>query len=282
MQQRLDDGFVLKRFVTGSVVVASYHPVIGPLFWDVSRSIRFGESTHYGLTTEIDRAHRFERDAASNEAVLQRILDCNLDTGELTVRTSAEAGCRMVGGDFIALGDLAAVSPAALVDWTITTAWIEVPAPSAPYFLRRFEGSIGPFAEWTRDVVRAHRFSTSEVLLSRELDSARAYGRFVPTSRAAIESPTRKVGPIRWVNHALEADAAWSLWRLSLRFGFVDAKARRQALRHAGMAGWQFAASMSAGAISGHVAAFPDLREAFETGRALYFSVQKLLANGQG
>ncbi len=93
MQQRLDDGFVLKRFVTGSVVVASYHPVIGPLFWDVSRSIRFGESTHYGLTTEIDRAHRFERDAASNEAFLQRILDCNLDTGELTVRTSAEAGC---------------------------------------------------------------------------------------------------------------------------------------------------------------------------------------------
>ena len=66
-----------------------------------------------------------------------------------------------------------------------------------------------------------------------------------------------------------------------VRYGFDDVSARRAALRHAAAAGWESAA---AGVIetSGHIARSPELRQSFETGRALRYATNHLIRNAQG
>ena len=89
---------------------------------------------------------------------------------------------------------------------------------------------------------------------------------------AAWDEPLKqRVRMVRWVNHSLEADAAWAEWQLSLRFGLADVKARRHALEHAGMTGWQIAGSEC----WERQRYFENSAKlaAFELGRALYCAV---------
>lgn len=71
------------------------------------------------------------------------------------------------------------------------------------------------------------------------------------------------------VDHAFEAEVAWSLWRLSITYGFDDTRSRRRALRHAAIAGWISGTCAGGGVPNG----FPrscQLEMAFERGRAMY------------
>ena len=125
----------------------------------------------------------------------------------------------------------------------------------------------------------AHRFSAVQMLRSGELESVRLHGRLEPVWSVQAERPNHFARMVRWVNHELEADAAWSLWQLSLRFGLQDVKARRLALRHAALGGWQIATS-GCRALCSHLVASPELREAFEMGRALHSAVNHQITNG--
>ena len=76
------------------------------------------------------------------------------------------------------------------------------------------------------------------------------------------------------VDHAFEAEVAWSLWRLSITYGFDDTRSRRRALRHAAIAGWISCTCAGGGVTNG----FPrscQLEMAFERGRAMYSVSEK-------
>ncbi|CAN7473288.1 hypothetical protein LJR034_003076 [Caballeronia sp. LjRoot34] len=50
---------VLRRVVTGGVVVRSYHLAIGPSVLVIRRQLGLQSPYHFGLATDIEGAHRF-------------------------------------------------------------------------------------------------------------------------------------------------------------------------------------------------------------------------------
>lgn len=199
--QEPSNGFVLRRPMHGDVIVSSYHVVLGAVLWEGVGGPN--DIAHYGLTCDVDRAHRFEHDAEDVDTFLSHILECNAALGRES--------------DFVPLSERAGVSPTAFSERVATAVWLEVRVCAVPVFLRRFEGRIDRSAERTRDLWDAHRFSPSTVLAGRGLDVIRPYDRLVPIS-AAREAPRRqrRVRIVRWVNHSLAAHEAWSAWKLSL------------------------------------------------------------------
>ncbi|EKS72537.1 hypothetical protein BURK_003772 [Burkholderia sp. SJ98] len=264
MQEPLDV-FVLRKAVTGSYIVGSYHRVMGPVFLDAVRSVE----RHCGLTLNLDRAHRFERDTVDIDGFLSKLDESYHESGVAT-------------GDFASLCNNFSVTRGALAEWARATPWIEVFAPAPPLYLLAFEAGIERSSPWTRDIAQAHRFSAREILLEPSLRRIEPHGRFVSlTAGGGTATGARKAAQEPWINHPLEADLAWSMWQLSVRYGFDDVSARRAALRHAAAAGWESAA---AGVIetSGHIARSPELRQSFETGRALCYATNHLIRNAQG
>jgi hypothetical protein len=82
------------------------------------------------------------------------------------------------------------------------------------------------------------------------------------------------------IDHAFEAEVAWSLWRLSTSYGFDDMRSRRRAIRHAAIAGWIFA-TCAPGGVSGAFQRSSELARAFERGRAIYFAAMKLQSTNE-
>ncbi len=103
MQEPLEV-FVLRKAVTGSYVVGSYHRVLGPVFLDVFRSV----GRHHGLTLDLDRAHRFERNAVDMDGFLAKLDKCNYKSGGHA-------------GDFASLCEQTSVTPESLVAWAKAT-----------------------------------------------------------------------------------------------------------------------------------------------------------------
>lgn len=119
---------------------------------------------------------------------------------------------------------------------------------------------------WTPRAEQVSNFAT--VALGHYKDEGDANGaqpqRF---STAPKQSQRRRIFTL--VDHAFEAEVAWSLWRLSITYGFDDTRSRRRALRHAAIAGWISGTCAGGGVPNG----FPrscQLEMAFERGRAMY------------
>jgi hypothetical protein len=66
--QKAASGLVLRRRITGTVLVGTYHVALGPVFWESSRAPNC--MRHYGVTCDVDRAHRFEHDFDDLDAFL--------------------------------------------------------------------------------------------------------------------------------------------------------------------------------------------------------------------
>ncbi|SOE97494.1 hypothetical protein SAMN05414139_10623 [Burkholderia sp. D7] len=135
---RTTSGFVLRRIVHGAVIVASHHQAIGPLYWNVFDGTRLGGLNHHGITTMLKHAYRFQRGTVPFDAFLEKIYESNTHVvdAEVTHQNGEveKTAFRAASGDFVALADLAGLSPQAIVDWIRTTAWIEIPAPPAMFF----------------------------------------------------------------------------------------------------------------------------------------------------
>jgi hypothetical protein len=238
---------------------------------------QLGGEPYFGLTTVIGAARRYAHRTAPFESFIGEIFACAIEGGDIDVVSGAEAEVaryEYVGGDFVALGDLAGQGPHAFADWVRKTAWLEIPAPPTPYYLRRFDGIVWMRSEWTSDLRLAHRFKPSDVLIGQRLDDARQHGRFVSINAAEHMRIMPPADLTDEVNHALEADVAWTLYRLACRYPRMEKSARHRAFRHAGAAGWNHAARGEDIIVSGHISAFPELLEAFETGRALFHSLK--------
>lgn len=259
--QKAANRFVLRRRMTGTVIAGSYHVVLGPVFWESFRGKNV--TTHYGLTCDIDRAHRFE-DTDDFDAFLSGILKSNADLES--------------NSDFVRLGARADVSASAFAEWVATTVWLEVSVSLAPVFLCNFDGYFNRASQWTRELSAAHRFGALDADGARNMDVIKLHGCLVSLSSARRMPPAEtRQRTIRGVNYEFDAHAMWSLWLLSLRFGFSDVKARRQALKHSAMAGWQ-AASSAGWEQERQFADRLELRQAFYLGCAFHRAVDLLLA----
>ncbi len=124
---------------------------------------------------------------------------------------------------------------------------------------------------WTPRAEHVSNFAT--VALRRCKDEGHANGTQTQHfSTAPKHSQRRRIFTL--VDHAFEAEVAWSLWRLSITYGFDDTRSRRRALRHAAIAGWISCTCAGGGATNG----FPrscQLEMAFERGRAMYSVSEK-------
>ncbi len=91
-------------------------------------------------------------------------------------------------------------------------------------------------------------------------------------SIARKQSQRRRICTL--VDHAFEAQVAWSLWRLSITYGFDDTRSKRRALRHAAVAGW-ICGTCAAGGVPDGFLRSGQLAMAFERGRAMYVVAEK-------
>jgi hypothetical protein len=282
--KQASEQFVLRRVVSGGVVVGSYHPAIGPVFWEFVDNSDCNAPDHFGLTTDIEGAHRFRSEQVPFRNFEAHIWSCNEEEGEVT---QGEPGgedystftADIPGGDFASLARQAGVEVGDIVGWFWATPWIEVPAPAKAYFLRDLNGVIGYRPEWTEWLGDAAVFSSAELEDHEDLDTmmARALGEFVPRASAG-ENLTGRVCDLAAeaagsFNHALEADVAWTFHRFQVLYGGPRTFYGDLAMQHAGQAGRQHFVTRSE-YVSGHIDAFPELRAAFDVG----FAIAKHLA----
>lgn len=282
--KQASEQFVLRRVVSGGVVVGSYHPAIGPVFWEFVDNSDCNAPDHFGLTTDIEGAHRFRSEQVPFRNFEAHIWSCSEEEGEVTQGEPGDEDyftftADIPGGDFASLARQAAVDVGEIVGWFWATPWLEIPAPAKAYFLRDLNGFIGYRPEWTDRAADATVFCAVELEDAEDLDVvlAKKLGEFAPLEFAEDLEPslTRDIAAedTGTVNHALEADVAWTLHRFQVLYGGPRMSYGDRAMQHAGRAGRQHFATHGEH-VSGHIDSFRELRAAFDVG----FAIAKHLA----
>jgi hypothetical protein len=271
---RHDDVFVLRRVMSGAVVVASFHPVIGPVFWAYADGADCNSDDYYGLTTDIDDANRFRPGEVGIASFLNRIWWDNHEEDDAEIK-GPDSGETLIypievpTGCFEWLARHAGTTADAIARWFNSALWVEYAAPAKTLFLKDFNGFVGYLPEWTAYPQHALTFSRSELDDEDDMDVelARGLGKFVPLSSASDIPSIRRLE--QHINHALEADVAWTMHRLLPQYGAFRFEWRSLAFRHAVQAGREHARCAADTPVSGHIAAFAELRSAFDMGLAL-------------
>jgi hypothetical protein len=268
-----EEPFVCRRVVSKGMVVAALHPVAGPIYWNFVDESDCNAPDHYGITDRLESATVFKSGyyhGRSFDSFKSCCLEDLVEYEELWNEEKEDL-------DFITkyswkVQDLAAkagCTPAEIAAWLRSVTWVEYPAPVKVYFLQDFNGYLGYRPEWSENVADALHWSRQELANKDDLDSelALSLGQCIPISQAMNMKPiVRKKSQI---NHALEADYAWTMHRL-------DLSRRRDWSKASGMASWlgewtetAWIHAAHAGVehfrsgenlpISGHIAAFPEL-----------------------
>jgi hypothetical protein len=273
-----NDKFVLRRVIAGGVVVGSFHPGIGPVFWRFIDNSDCNAPDHFGLTRYIDGAHRFRRGQVPLRNFEAHIWSCNEEQGEVTQGEPGDENyCTFIddipGGDFASVAQQAGVEVGDIVRWFSTAPWIEVPAPAKAYFLRDLNGFICYRPEWTDRAADATVFCAAELGDAEDADvgPAKKLGEFALLESAEYLDPNLMrdlEAEDTTINHALEADVAWTLHRLQVLHDGRCMSYGDLAMQHAGRAGWRHFA-IHGEYVSGHIDTFPELRAAFDVGFAI-------------
>ena len=252
-----DDVWIVRRRRGGGFIVASVHPVLGAVYWCLVNESEVNLPDHAGLTPVRAQAHRFRPSDIGQVTTFQRrILNCNIsrfDDGMGPVEEPVEDFVMQASG---------AVTAAALADWLITTLWVRIDLPVCCDYLKNLLGGWGDRPTWTARPGAALHITRADLAQWGEWEDARL-------ARDAAVVPLRDAlaaGSAGAVNHALEADAAWTLHLLIVPRLAHASLWQDRALQHAARAGM---ADGGDGAVSDHIAFFPELLAAFDTGRAL-------------
>ncbi|WP_426172434.1 hypothetical protein [Pseudoduganella sp. R-34] len=270
--------YVCRRVIAKGVVVASLHPVIGPVYWDYCDESDCNAPDHYGLTDNLRNAHVFstrERSYSYIAEFTRQILECNVEYddeeyGDLEDEDYRWEERRTFSWTFSELARKAQCTVEEFVTWVGTTLWVEFECPPRVEFLRDINGFVGYRPEWTQNLDEAMTFDSSVLTSSDDFD-VRSYGRCIPIGEA------HDIGAVKnlsnpFINHALEADVAYTHFRLNTRYppqpnSWVGSDER--AFRHAAAAGRIHALQKSNLPASGHIAPFPELRKVFEMSQKL-------------
>ncbi|WP_175816899.1 hypothetical protein [Burkholderia diffusa] len=272
-EQREMTEYVARKVTRGAVVVAARHPVVGLIYWWFLDESEVNYPDHFGLTTNIELAHRFSPRNVPYERFRSAILECNTEEGwEGHEDEYGPFEVTIAAGDFRSLAKAPDIDPDALLEWFEHIPWVACPAPPTVHYIADFNGYLGYRAVWTDNLAQATRFSHSEIHDDEDLDVslARTLAELVTVDEAALTRSIPDAPKPARINHALEADVAWTHCRL--RLGGYDTLKRweRRALDHAACAGHEYAIAGHDGAISGHIARFPELLAAFETCAAVH------------
>lgn len=270
-----DGKYLLRRVVSNAVVMASFHPVIGPVFWSFYDNSDCNAPNQFGLSRDVDLAHRFKPGKVEYLWFKSNIAECNHKEMDLEEgRPGDENYCiyttDVPSGDFAYLAQQASTTASAIYEWFKDAPWLEFPAPT----------NIGYRAEWTENPKEALLFFASELEDDDELDVqlAKNLGTFVPVTETLNFSSTphqrRKVDSS--INYALEADCAWTMHRLQNLWDGYQREHLICAFQYAGAAGRQHFAKAEFDFVSEHIQSFPELRRAWHVGWLLekYFSEQ--------
>ncbi|WP_423383441.1 hypothetical protein [Burkholderia sp. LMG 32019] len=272
-EQREITEYVARQVTRGAVVVAARHPAVGVIYWCFSDESDVNLPDHFGLARDIERAHRFSPRNVPYDRFKSSIFECNTEEGwEGHEDEFGPFEVTIAAGDFRSLANAPDIDPDDLLEWFKRVPWVACSAPPTVRYIADFNGHLGYRAVWTDNLAQATRFSRSEIGDDEDLDVllARSMAEFVPVNEALQSLSGPDTRQLAGINHALEADVAWTHWRL--RLGGYDALKHweRRALNHAACAGHEYAIAGYDGAISGHIARFPELLAAFETGAAVH------------
>lgn len=265
--------YVVRQITRGAVVVASHHPVLGAVYWSFTDESDVNAPDHYGLTTDLDSAQRFHPGRVPYMHFHTAIRECN--TREVIYDNASgqyegEVGC----GDFHLVASDTGFDANALLSWFERAVWVECLAPPLVRYLADFNGYVGYRPVWTEQLSEALRFSQGEIEAKDDLDVLLAcdLGEMVAGAEAAHGGTLAELPQRSPINHALEADVAWTHVRLGLGGYLEMERCSRIAFAHAARAGREAViAGELAGAgeiapVSGHLLAYPELLEAFRVG----------------
>lgn len=261
----ISEQLILRRVVTQGVVMATLHPIIGPLYWTYCDQSECNAPDGYGLTTDIDLAHVFNRFYEQYEmraAFLENWTN-DLEWDHLYDENGNEIS---VINDWqtVELAKLAKTKPEAFVDWVHDTEWVEYPAPYKIWFLEDFNGFVGYRPQWTNDPKKALKFSLSEIDEDGlDVMLAKRLGRFVPALSAMSDLPKSKSDIS--TNHPLEAHCNYVLHKLKIgKSSFDHLECARAHAAHAGRL-----SARGPLRVSPHIAACPELLEVYRMRAAL-------------
>lgn len=280
----VEEPLVCRRVVGKGVVVATLHPIAGPVYWYFVDESDCNAPDYYGVTGDLQSATVFKSGYYRGNSFLSFRSNCLSglsETGEVwDAELEEDHDIENYCWEVEELAEKAGCTPDEFAGWLSKATWVEYPAPLKIYFLRDFNGLIGYRPEWSEDVKDALRWSRKELTDKDDTDVelARSCGNFVPISQAMVVKPVvRKASE---VNHALEADYAWTLDRLGVRrprdwsrseSGMASwlGDLKETAWIHAARAGVEHVRGGEALPVSGHIAAFPELLERFDMAVAL-------------
>lgn len=279
-----NEPMVCRRVVRSGVVVASLHPVAGPVYWYFVDESDCNAPDHYGVTGDADMAKVFKSGFYRGGSFNSFRSDCLTGLYETDWDDDAESYHTEYDWQVNDLAAKAQCEPEEFVQWLQTTTWVEYPAPLKIYFLEDLNGFLGYRPEWTEDVSDALHWHSSEVDDKDDLDVeiARSVGHFVPLSEASVVKPiTRKPST---KNNALEADCALTLHRLGVRVSGKPVMSwigdlQETAWIYAARAGVEHVHGGGTLPVSGHIQMFPELLERFEMAAALERFTNKALAS---
>ncbi|MCM3609524.1 hypothetical protein M4D49_29040 [Cupriavidus pauculus] len=269
--------YVARQIMRGAVVVAAHHPVLGAVYWSFTDESDVNAPDHYGLTTQLDSAHRFRPGHVPYANFQTAIRECN--TREVIYDNASgqyegDVGC----GDFSLVASDIGLDANTVLAWFERAVWVECPAPHLVRYIGDFNGYVGYRPVWTEQLSEALRFSQGEIEAKDDLDVslACASGEMVAVAEAAHGGTLAEQPPRSPINHALEADVAWTHVRLGLG-GYIEMERwSRIAFAHAARAGREAVIvgefegeSGEIAPVSGHLLAYSELLEAFRVGAAV-------------
>ncbi|QOU76463.1 hypothetical protein JAB4_059630 (plasmid) [Janthinobacterium sp. HH102] len=264
--------WVCRRLVLSGKIVATLHPVIGPLYWEYFDNSDCNAPDSYGITEHIESAHIFKSGSyrSSFDSFLSNIFSdayADIYTDEWNDESGEPEGNHLL----TSLAEKAGSTPSEFMQWIVDATWVEYPAPPKVYFLADFNGHLGYRAEWSEQVSDALHWDQT-VFESDDLDEqlARTLGELVPIE-CAEEIPTIR-RELSSVNHPLMADVAYTMHRLDLVGLGVDkwsVNYKEIACTHAARAGIDYVRSGDYGPISPHIVGFPMLLNVFNMAASL-------------
>lgn len=280
----VQEPLVCRRVMRNGVVVAALHPIAGPVYWHFVDESDCNAPDYYGVTDDLDSATVFKSGYYLGRSFLSFRSNCLEDLSESEEVWNEELEkfdfIENYSWNVVKLAENAGCTPKELIAWLNRATWVEYPAPLKIYFLRDFNGFLGYRPEWSEHVADALHWSSEELADKDDLDVelAHACGQFVPNSQAALVKPVMR--ETSGVNHALEADCALTRHRLGLgshrdwsrsESGVASwlGDLKEAAWIHAARAGIEYVQGSGVLPVSGHIAAFPELLERFDSAVAL-------------
>jgi hypothetical protein len=182
---------VLRKQIRKSVVIATQHPVIGPVYWQFVSNADCNAPDDYGLTGRIEEALRLGQNWRQSPTLkwnYDQFLSNLNEWAERNYDHPCDPGSPF-RRSFTNLAKKAGQSLQDFCEWLCFAHWQDAPAPPRTLYLRDFNGFLNYAPVWTESIDEATKWSQEEIDDDKELDTmlAKKLGEFVPFEEDRFE-----------------------------------------------------------------------------------------------